>query len=173
MALIYEKGDNYVLFGDGTQSRLAEWLEYQDPLTGKALIRILLWPSKEQISRYHLLADEDIDPINGLCYQEYSIGYVEFLELNPTKMRIFVSLSFDGKPTKSSRRREDYVSDMEQLEKINESLRVGIASLHEELEVERSRTLDSMKQKVDIFNEANKVRAHPKTDEEGDEEESG
>lgn len=170
MAKELVRGDNFVLFGDGTQSLLAEWLPFQDPLSGKAFIRFTLWPSSEQVVRYNLVMGEDIDPVTGLIVQEYEEGYVELLELNPTKIRIFVTLSFDGKPTKSSLKREDLLCTIDLQEKRYASMCAANAVLQEDLRIERTMKLEAMKQNVDIIREANRVRGHQKLDSEGDED---
>ena len=170
MVKYLERGDNFVLFGDGTQSMLAEWLPIHDPLSGKAFIRLTLWPSEEQMARYNLVIGEDIEPASGVITIEYEEGYVDLLELNPTKMRIFVTLSFDGKPTKSSLKREDLLCTIDLQEKRYASIQAANAVLQEDLRIERTMKHEAMKQNVDIILEATRVRGHQKLDSEGDED---
>jgi hypothetical protein len=121
--------DNYIIFGDGTTSQIAEKKKTVND-KGESVWMFLVWPSNEQRKKYVLKKNKNYDPVHDIMRLEIPAVYVEVIQNTPKKTRMWARCTFDIQPTNLTERDVHLTEKIMYLERNLSSVKTSLAKAY-------------------------------------------
>ena len=151
-------------FGDGMWVQLIRKKKQNDN-KGRSGWLFMMRPSKELLKTYGAQVKEQIDEETGYIIEWYPERWVKILSDDPVTGKILIKCDFLRRPTPLCNESADKDQTIEDIERLNDTLKSANSRLHEEMEEMQTNLISKMNKDVEIINLARKAGGKIKSEE--------